>query len=463
MFGASHRSISLRAERSTHIRCLQGWEDRICTMIPFFLMTGRLVSPVVLIFKGQGKKVTQAELQVYSQLPDVLVLWQKKAWIDRYLERQVIEKQVVPLVSQTKKAYEEQGKVFPGFLLLEDRGPGHDDESVSVSFPATLIFLSDVLALSKENCIDIVLTPSDTTWAIQLVDDGRGKALRNLMYDEFDAYLEDFDWEKNPRGALSAMEKRVLTAKIMQRVYTKFTTSAEQTQHTINAAIRTGGRMEIEANYDNIQPVRFPQGFGSSILPNHPLSTLIKPYFPLTGTKSAPQLSGASAIGGSAIIQDGTVVVTGGSGSITLQGGPITVTGGSVTIQGGTITTTGGNISIEGISGLARPQSRPKGPSVAVVDMMDGYENNARIYEANEVESSEDSSIDDLDDAESRWMEHARKRRPRGCLPGCDCERKRGRLCYCEKSGDGICGDQCTCNKELCRTLANNSESDSDD
>lgn len=100
-------------------------------MIPFFAMTGLLVSPLVLIFKGQGQKVTAEELAAYAALPDILVLWQKKAWIDRYLEKTVMERQVRPYVLKKKKEYEEAGKVFPGFLLFQDRGPGHDDAYVS--------------------------------------------------------------------------------------------------------------------------------------------------------------------------------------------------------------------------------------------------------------------------------------------------------------------------------------------
>lgn len=36
---------------------------------------------------------------------------------------------------------------------------------------------------------------------------------------------------------------------------------------------------------------------------------------------------------------------------------------------------------------------------------------------------------------------------------GCDCERARGRLCECEKRGDGMCGDECQCDPTMCRTM----------
>jgi hypothetical protein len=53
--------------------------------------------------------------------------------------------------------------------------------------------------------------------------------------------------------------------------------------------------------------------------------------------------------------------------------------------------------------------------------------------------------------------------RRRHCLEGCDCERVRGRLCECEKRGDGMCGDECQCDPTKCRTLVQASEESSDD
>ena len=111
--------------------------------------------------------------------------------------------------------------------------------------------------MAKNECsTTVVLTPSDTTWAIQLTDDGRGKAFRNRALEHFDDFLEGFDWQANPCGVMSAAEKRILTATIMQRTFAEFSTDERQRQLTINAATRTGLRMEMENNYENIVPVR---------------------------------------------------------------------------------------------------------------------------------------------------------------------------------------------------------------
>lgn len=88
-FGASRRTVSVAGERATHVQTPHGWEDRIATLVITFSMDGQLVLPVVLIFKGTGKRVNPEEEAVYNSLPGIVVLWQKKAWIDRYMEKKV--------------------------------------------------------------------------------------------------------------------------------------------------------------------------------------------------------------------------------------------------------------------------------------------------------------------------------------------------------------------------------------
>jgi hypothetical protein len=49
---------------------------------------------VVLIFKGEGKRLKGDELRVYSNLRNVIVLWQKKAWIDATGELAVMKRMI---------------------------------------------------------------------------------------------------------------------------------------------------------------------------------------------------------------------------------------------------------------------------------------------------------------------------------------------------------------------------------
>ena len=306
-------------------------------MIPFFSMTGELVSPLVLIFKGTGKQISPEEEAFYRTLPNICVLWQKKAWIDHNLEVMVMENQVKPYVLKKQKEYEDAGKAFPGFLLLEDRGPGHDDMSAltsSPSFTLLIIISRKVLEVAKKADIEIVLTPADTTWAIQLVDDGRGKALRKKMMEEFDQFLAKFNWVSNPRGKLTSQEKRILTAQIAQNVFINFSACPHQRELTIRAATRTGGRMEMTGNYDLIQPVRFPKDFGYSILPGHPLSMLVKKYVPLSPNVVSPQAkisSTATLLGAQVVITpDLTVTSTATARLSPLSAEVASVSGGSI-------------------------------------------------------------------------------------------------------------------------------------
>src|SRR5262249_15928337 len=89
------------------------------------------------ILKGTGKKVKTAELDFYKKLEQfVVVFWQQKAWIDSSVELMVIEKLVLPYRRRMEELYAGEGKTFPGLLLLEGRGPGHDDPFASLSIRA---------------------------------------------------------------------------------------------------------------------------------------------------------------------------------------------------------------------------------------------------------------------------------------------------------------------------------------
>lgn len=108
-----------------------GAEDRICTYVLEFCGDGYLVSPVVLIFKGTGKRVSAEEKANFARYKDVLVLWQKKAWIDTKLEREVLMNQHRVEIMRKKKAYAERNEQYPGAFLIHDGGPGHDDSYFS--------------------------------------------------------------------------------------------------------------------------------------------------------------------------------------------------------------------------------------------------------------------------------------------------------------------------------------------
>jgi len=95
------------------------------------------------------------------------------------------------------------------------------------------------------------------------------------------------------------------------------------------------------------------------------------------------------------------------------------------------------------------------------VAVTDGHESDEepRIFLEEEVQSS-DEEDDDSDEDEERL---ARSRRPRGCLAGCECEKKRGRRCNCERTRDGVCDEACACDKSNCRTQIDGEEEESNE
>jgi len=304
-------------------------------------MSGELVLPVALIVRGTGKRVKKEELEFYEKLKKfVVVFWQKKAWIDRFIEKKVIEKLVLPYRKRIKADFAREGMEFPGLLLLEDRGPGHDDP--------------DVLAMTRENQIDVVLTPAETTPYIQLVDDGRGKALRNFVYEKFDSWLEGLEVGSEK---LSVAEKRMKTVQFVKEAVESFASSMQETVNTIHAAIRTGGRMQIVGDLEELKPNRFPADFGASILPRHPLSALAKPYAPLYSALAKPDGPALAAAAGAATVEPTEATVTGGSITITgVAAARVVATGGTIEIDGDRITARGGTVAVS----LAPPATPPE-------------------------------------------------------------------------------------------------------
>ena len=91
-----------------------------------------------------------------------------------------------------------------------------------------------------------------------------------------------------------------------------------------------------------------------------------------------------------------------------------------------------------------------------------------QIIPLDELQADSESESDDEPSSENynegRFLSRSRQKR-RYCLEGCDCERPRGRLCECEKKGDGMCSDLCQCDPEKCRSspAAASDEDDEDE
>lgn len=87
------------------------------------------------------------------------------------------------------------------------------------------------------------------------------------------------------------------------------------------------------------------------------------------------------------------------------------------------------------------------------------------LFTAGEPSDKQSEGSDELSEsshAEAAILSRTSRNR-RYCLEGCDCERTRGRLCECEKRGDGLCSDECQCNPDLCRSTPKDTHGDDND
>ena len=87
---------------------LPGWGDRICTLVVVASYL-RLITPMVLIFKGQGN-VKPEELLFYESLPNIKVVFQQNAWVDGPTEVKILRIMIKPEVDRLKAVYAAAGK-----------------------------------------------------------------------------------------------------------------------------------------------------------------------------------------------------------------------------------------------------------------------------------------------------------------------------------------------------------------
>jgi hypothetical protein len=101
------------------------------------------------------------------------------------------------------------------------------------------------------------LTPSDTTWALQAIDDTIGKAFRNDVLRELeDQVLMKYDWRSNEKGTLEVKEKRKVTAKTVQTVFDRWAASNERKKQIMAACLRTGLAITL-SNAEMVVPNRY--------------------------------------------------------------------------------------------------------------------------------------------------------------------------------------------------------------
>ena len=118
--------------------------------------------------------------------------------------------------------------------------------------------------------------PANCTDVAQFVDDNIGKTLKQMAHKEFNLELEKFDFIANPKGTLSASEKRKMTARIYDKVLAEFNADPNKLSLLKNSALRTGMAMTIDGNnLAKMAPVKYscfpyPSLFIDGVFPGIP-------------------------------------------------------------------------------------------------------------------------------------------------------------------------------------------------
>jgi hypothetical protein len=403
-FGRVKSVVSLAGENVTQVTWPAGWEARLATIFLLMDANGRIVL-LVLIFQGtfnsSGKRRATEEADIARKCPHVKVLFQKKAWMDGEVLRTITKKHFLPYL---RNLWAGDGVDFAESLLLLDNGPGRTDEQF--------------LKCLKEDCNALLeKLPPNETHNFQMIDDNCGRIYRDLACDYIDERVAEMAQEE--LATLSMAQKRLLMSEAAEYAFSKWMDPDNEYYRQIGqrAALRTGLAMRIDNNCAGVQPVRFPASYPQSI----PSSTgaPVQAYFVERVVAAQPAL-------------------------VNVQIPPTTenLVVNVVQHPNGEI-----NVGMQGDGAVVRVERAVAQQVHEEVAIFDGWasEEEDRVFLEEEVDASE-SSDESEDDGPRRLTQ-----RRRWCLFGCDCERPRGRKCFCEKQGSNLCSSKCGCDPEKCR------------
>ena len=155
------------------------------------------------IFRGQGKQISQAELD--ARHPDVHVRFQPKAWADDELCEDHAAVEMLEATADARAAGERSVAFYDNLS-----GQTTDEHRRN---------------LRRTHC-DRHLLPTGSTGELMLIDGGIGVRLKNGMGDEMDGWQEQPGhlerWTKGPKeGGLHAWEKRSLITQLAGRAWEK--------------------------------------------------------------------------------------------------------------------------------------------------------------------------------------------------------------------------------------------------
>ena len=173
-----------------------------------------------MVFRGTGERITEIEKEGYHK--DVLVLWQKKAWLDRptcntwanYFSEYVQE------LPEKIKAYRATASGGRGEFTMPKNEKNMENQNESMGKSLSSLLLVDNLdgQCQPEFATNLKQSGGCLTWRLppgctdllQPVDCGVGQVLRNEVGRQLDLWRADDDNLERWEGSLTSAERRVL-------------------------------------------------------------------------------------------------------------------------------------------------------------------------------------------------------------------------------------------------------------
>ena len=168
-----------------------------------------------LVCKGTGKRIKQAEKDLWND--DVDIFWQKKAWVDKLVMREIAEKFV-------RRKIKKHG-ANTWVLLFCDNLSAHLDDNVKEIFGKGKVFLCYL--------------PPNMTNFIQPIDAGLGRCVRIAVGNFLDEWLMDDNNMEKWESMMTAPERRILTSELVAKAM-DYVMSVEMENMRVSAFKRTG-------------------------------------------------------------------------------------------------------------------------------------------------------------------------------------------------------------------------------